>query len=147
MGYAIAAAVGAKIGDPQRKVLAVTGDAAWKMSSAEIHTATEYGVSPVVVCLQNGGHATVELGARHQYGGQAPSAMFRRPVAIADAARAMHAEGVRVERSDQLGPALEAAFRSPRATVIEVVVDPDEMPPMGVRFNTLAGGVGGDHGR
>ena len=47
-----------------------------------------------------------------------------------DLRRACGVAGVRVERGEDLGPALDAAFASSKPTLIEVMTDPDGKPPL-----------------
>ncbi len=53
MGYAIPAAVGAKLADPDGTVLAVCGDGSFQMSLAELATAVQHGVDIKVVVMTN----------------------------------------------------------------------------------------------
>ena len=52
------------------------------------------------------------------------------PIDHAAIAEACGLHGVRIERPDDYLPALEAAFAADRATVIDVITDPDAYPPI-----------------
>ncbi|PCI37132.1 MAG: acetolactate synthase large subunit, partial [Elusimicrobia bacterium] len=54
MGYAIPAAIGAKLAYPERDVIALEGDGAMLMTGLELMTAARYGVGIVVVLLRDG---------------------------------------------------------------------------------------------
>ncbi len=62
MGYALPAAIGAKIADPGRQVVAVCGDGAFQMTLMELATARQYSVPVKLVIIRNG-----TLGLVHQY--------------------------------------------------------------------------------
>lgn len=53
MGYAIPAAMGAKLGDPSRQVIAVCGDGSFQMSMMELATMRQHGVAVKIIVLKN----------------------------------------------------------------------------------------------
>ena len=55
MGYSIPAAMGAKIADPDRQVVAVCGDGSFQMSMCELATIRQHNV-PVKICVFNNGY-------------------------------------------------------------------------------------------
>ncbi|MCR5656489.1 MAG: biosynthetic-type acetolactate synthase large subunit [Butyrivibrio sp.] len=54
MGYSIPAAIGAKMADSQKKVVAVMGDGAFQMSMMELSTMRQYGTNVSVIVFNNG---------------------------------------------------------------------------------------------
>jgi acetolactate synthase-1/2/3 large subunit len=57
MGYAIAGAIGAQLGDaPDRGTIVVCGDGAFLMTGLEVHTAIELGLPILFVVFNNGKH-------------------------------------------------------------------------------------------
>ena len=54
MGYAVPAAIGAKLANPERDVIALEGDGAMLMTGLELMTAARYGIGVVVVLLRDG---------------------------------------------------------------------------------------------
>ena len=59
LGYGLPAAIGAKIADPARPVVAVIGDGAAMFSIQELITATELGLPIPIVIVDNGGYAEI----------------------------------------------------------------------------------------
>ncbi|MBP38983.1 MAG: thiamine pyrophosphate-binding protein [Dehalococcoidia bacterium] len=55
MGWSYPAALGAKLADPDRQVVAVIGDGDFMMTMQEMATAKEYGINVVIVLLNNYG--------------------------------------------------------------------------------------------
>lgn len=55
MGYGLPAALGAKLGNPGRDVIAICGDGGFQMTSQEMATAVAYEL-PVIVCILNNGY-------------------------------------------------------------------------------------------
>ncbi len=147
LGYAIAAACV----DPDRPVVAVEGDSAFGFSGMELETAARYGLPITVVVLNNGG-----IGSGMPQ--QPPPAGMRAPGALSAEARyellaeAFGGAGFRVDRPEELGPALEAALASEGPSVVNVAIDPAAgRKPQQFHWNTrleppsasAAGGGGG----
>ncbi|MGN1097317.1 MAG: biosynthetic-type acetolactate synthase large subunit, partial [Clostridia bacterium] len=55
MGYGLPAAIGAKIGNPQRDVLVISGDGGIQMNLQELATAVVYEL-PIIICIFNNGY-------------------------------------------------------------------------------------------
>lgn len=55
MGYSIPAAIGAKIGSPDRRVIAFTGDGGFQMSIFELGTIMEYNIDITIILFNNSG--------------------------------------------------------------------------------------------
>jgi thiamine pyrophosphate-dependent acetolactate synthase large subunit-like protein len=85
LGYGLPAAIGAKVAEPGRSVVALVGDGAAMFSIQELVTATELRLGLPVVILDNGGYAEirdqmVERGIEPQ-----PVDLYRPDIAAADA--------------------------------------------------------------
>jgi indolepyruvate decarboxylase len=93
------------------------------MTGMEIGTLVRYGVNAVVIVLNNGGYRSLEaLGAARKICNIHPWNY----VAVAEA---LGARGTRVRTPDELKPALREACERPGVTLIEVVLDPDDISP------------------
>ncbi len=114
MGYAIPAALAAKLVHPDRPVVAVCGDGGFAMTMNGLMTAVEHGIVIVVVIFNNR-----ILGAvAHDTGPYATSFGDFDHGAIA---RGMGCEGVRVSDPAKLGDALRQALEARVPTVIDVL--------------------------
>jgi TPP-dependent 2-oxoacid decarboxylase len=58
LGFAIPAAIGAKLANPERTVIALEGDGGFQMTSLELSTALRYGLNPIIIVLNNQGYGT-----------------------------------------------------------------------------------------
>ena len=58
MGFAVPAAIGAELANPNLQPLVLVGDGAFQMTGMELSTAVRNGLKPVVVVLDNGGYGT-----------------------------------------------------------------------------------------
>jgi len=137
MGHAVAGAIGGKLAAPDRPVVALVGDAAFAMNGMEVHTAVENQVPVIWVVMNNGGHGMVMHGERLQFGGKFQTGKFRRPLDIAKIASGMGARAAVIDRPGQFGSAFAQALESCEPTVLDVRVDPQAMPPMAMRIETL----------
>ncbi len=118
LGFGIPMMIGVKQAMPERFCLNVMGDAAFGMSGLDIETSARAGIPITTVLLNNGGMATY------------PDSLF--PTALknfgvslmqgdyAGLAIAMGAEGIRVSKTSELGPALKKAreFNADGKTVL-----------------------------
>jgi indolepyruvate decarboxylase len=58
MGFAVPAAVGAGMANPEARSLVIVGDGAFQMTGMELSTIARYGLNPIVVVLNNHGYTT-----------------------------------------------------------------------------------------
>ena len=139
MGSAVAGVVGGALGAPGRRSVALVGDAAFAMNGFEVHTAVEQGLPIVWVVLNNGGHGMVSQGEKLMKGKNFGTSRFTVPLDVASLARAMGARGVRAQTARQFRDALVEALVADGPTVIDAIVDPNEIPPTLIRrAQTLA---------
>lgn len=127
MGCSFNMAIGAKLAAPDRPVVAACGDGSFLMQIGEIPSAVHNGVAPVAVIYNNGWLNAIRHFQRLHMNGRTIGVRLP-PTDYAALARVFGAEGYRVEQPEQLGPALEAARRATRLTVIDVVVDDMPLP-------------------
>lgn len=129
-GFAFPAALGAKVAAPERPVVAIVGDGAWGMSLHEVMTAVEEDL-PVVACVFN----NMQWGAEKKnqidfYCERCVGGDIGRGCGgfdFAAIATAMGANGVRVTDPADLREAYASALASGRPSVVEVMVDPQEL--------------------
>ena len=134
LGWAFPASLGAKCANPDRPVVCFTGDSGLWYHIAEIETAVRWGINTVTVVNNNHSGNQSKGGFDRAYGGeqteQAKELWVFTDVDFARLADDIGAVGVRVDRPDQLGPALERAFETNRPVVIDVVTDIDALAPL-----------------
>jgi acetolactate synthase-1/2/3 large subunit len=116
MGYAIPAALAAKLVHPQRAAVAVCGDGGFGIAMNGLTTAVEENIPIVNVVFSNGALGWVLHGQ-----GERPIASQFGAFDHAAIARAMGCEGIRVEEPAALAPALAKALAADRPVVLDVV--------------------------
>jgi len=115
MGYAIPAALAAKLIYPQRQVVAVCGDGGFGIGMNGLMTAVEENIPIVTVVFNNGALGWVKHGQ-----GERNIACDFANFDHAAIARAMGCHGIRVENPHQLVPALQEALTSDKPAVVDV---------------------------
>ena len=116
MGYAVPAALAGKLVFPQRQVIAVTGDGGFSMAISGLMTARDEKIPIVTVVLNNSALGWVKHGQ-----GNRPIASTFADMDFAAIARAMGCRGTRVERAEEIAPALREALSRVEPTVVDVV--------------------------
>jgi acetolactate synthase-1/2/3 large subunit len=118
LGYALPAAIGAKLARPDRRVAAVLGDGGVMFTVQELATAAALGVPlPVVVSLNDG---YGEIRREMQELGFAPLGVDLGACDLPAVARAMGGHGVALADAGALPEALDAAFERAGPTLITV---------------------------
>lgn len=115
MGYAIPAAMAAKLASPRRPSLAVCGDGGFGMSIHALMTAIQEDLPIAVVVLNNGALGWV----LHGMGDKAVAAHFKE-FDHAAVARSLGCDGVRVSSSEELRTAVKAVENLTQPLVIDV---------------------------
>jgi acetolactate synthase-1/2/3 large subunit len=136
LGWAFPAGIGAKAACPERPVVVFTGDAGFWYHIAEIETAVRWNIGSVTVVNNNGGGNQSKRGFDRAYGGeqtaQARELWTYRPMNFARIAEDMGALGIRVEKPDDIAPALARALAAKRPAVIDVATDIEAIAPPAV---------------
>nr|WP_281356517.1 thiamine pyrophosphate-dependent enzyme [Amycolatopsis anabasis] len=127
LGYAVPAAVAAKLAEPERTVVAMVGDGGALMTGQEIETAVRYRAPIIVLVFQNGLYGTVAMHQARTHGRL--SGVTLDAVDFASWARGLGAAGYTVEDPQDLEPTVHRALRHQRPTVIDVRTDPDVITP------------------
>jgi acetolactate synthase-1/2/3 large subunit len=129
MGFAVPAAVGAKVARPEETVIALDGDGCFQMTSQEMITAAVEKIPVKVVVFNNAGFGMVKQWQKLFYGGRMSASVM--PTDIPDfpaLAEAMGCVGMKVTHPSEIDVTIEKALAiDDRPVLIEVVVDPDEM--------------------
>ena len=121
LGYAYPVALGAKVAQPDKAVVAISGDGGFMFCSQEMATAVKYGINAVVVVFNDNAYGNVLRDQTNRFDGRTIGAELHNPdfMKLADA---YGVRGVRVEGADNLESALSESLTIERPTLIEVPV-------------------------
>lgn len=122
MGGALPSAIASALAEPDRPVVAFTGDGGLMMCISELGTAVQAGCrNLVVVVFNDAAMSMIEVKQRRR---QLPlRGMDYAPADFATVARGFGCAGIRVEAPEQLAPAMQEAFRIERPVVVDVAID------------------------
>ena len=140
MGWAIGGAIGTAAANPKVPVVCITGDGSFLMNGQEISVAVAESQTVIFVVLNDQSLGMVKHGQRlakaEQIGCDLP------PTDFAAMARAMGAAAHTIRSPEDLTSLdIGAICARPGPTLLDVRIDPDEIPPMNVRMRVLAGGL------
>lgn len=121
MGIAVPGALAAKLAHPDRKVVAVTGDAGFMMNSQEIETALRMK-TPFVVLIWNDAEYGLIAWHQQRHFGRTSHIAFKNPDFV-KYAESFGAVGLRVDSADALLPTLERALAMDTVVLVDCPVD------------------------
>ena len=125
MGYSIPSAIGAKIGCPNKEVVAFVGDGGFQMSMFELGTILERKINIIIVLFNNSGLGLVREIQRNNCLKEFEVNFKYNP----DFIKLVESYGLpakRVRNDDEFKEAFQEALHSDRAFLIECMVDPGE---------------------
>lgn len=123
LGYSLPASIGASIGRPGAKCVAVMGDGAFGFSVGELETLVRLGLSVTLVVISNASYGWIKAGQRSFYGGRYFAVDFERSDHAAIAA-AYGLKSWRVTEPAELRPALASAIEAAGPTLVDIVTQP-----------------------
>jgi len=126
MGYAVPAALAAKLVHPDRVVVSWNGDGCFQMNGQEIGTAVQNDLAIVFVVIDNGMYGTIRMHQERTYPARVSGTDLVNPD-FAALARAYGAHGETVVKTDEFAPAFERALASGRPALLHVKVDPQAL--------------------
>jgi indolepyruvate decarboxylase len=123
MGFAVPAAIGATIANPDSRVYCLVGDGAFQMTGMEISTCAKYKLAPIVCVLNNDGYGT----QRNIIDGPFNNIHSWDYAKLSEIIR--YGKSIRVKTNGELEMALNAASGSNELTLIEVMIPRDDCSP------------------
>ncbi|OQA20842.1 MAG: Acetolactate synthase large subunit [Actinobacteria bacterium ADurb.Bin346] len=130
MGWCVPAAMGAKLGKPDREVVGICGDGDFLMTCQELATAVQYNIPVIYFVLNNYGWISirdlqiVHFGTERKYGTSFmdfKSGELYNPDFV-KLAESFGAFGIKAEGLDTIGDALKEAKKSAKPSLIEVPI-------------------------
>jgi acetolactate synthase-1/2/3 large subunit len=138
MTWAIGNGVGTALASPGTPVVCITGDGSMLMGGQEITVAVAERLPVVFVVLNDSAYGMVKHGQR--LGRAEPAGYELPPVDFCAVARAMGAEAYAIRYPHDLAALdIERICSRPGPTLLDVHIDPNEVPPMGLRVQVLGG--------
>jgi acetolactate synthase-1/2/3 large subunit len=139
MGFGFPAAMGCKVALPDEEVVCITGDGSIQMNIQELSTCMQYNIPVKIVSLNNRSLGMVKQWQKMFYEGRQSHSYMDSVPDFVKLAEAYHHVGIRVDKPEDLEPALERAFAmKDRLVFLDIAVDPEEhVYPMQVKFGSM----------
>lgn len=126
MGYGLGAAMGAKVGRPDKTVVNIAGDGCFRMNMNEIATAARHNIPIIEVVVNNHVLGMVRQWQDLFYDERYSATVLRDAVDFAKLAEAMGAVGIHVETQEEFKDAFAKALNLNRPVVIDCQIDSDD---------------------
>ncbi|MBL8699400.1 MAG: acetolactate synthase catalytic subunit [Alphaproteobacteria bacterium] len=136
LGWGLPMAIGAKLARPGDRTVALVGDGGFGHCWSEVETMVRLDV-PVTVIVLNNGVLGYQKDAETVKFGRFTSACRLGAVDHARIAAACGCDASRIQRPDEIAPALARALASNRPWLLDVVTDPEAHPPLSLYDGTL----------
>ena len=139
MGFGLPAAIGVKFAHPEATVVCVTGDGSIQMNIQELSTATQYGISVVIICLNNHFLGMVKQWQDLIYSGRHSQTYMNSLPDFVKLAESYGHVGIKIATPDELESKLQEAFSIKNKLVfVDINVDESEhVYPMQIRGGAM----------
>jgi acetolactate synthase-1/2/3 large subunit len=128
MGHAIGYSIGAQLASYNSRIICLTGDGCTFMHGTEISTAVNYNIPVTFIILNNGRLDMVDKGMQKHLG-KAIGTTYNVPLNIKKFGESMGVKSYRCCNQFKLKEALQISNLHNKTIIIEVMVDPYEIPP------------------
>ena len=140
MGFALPAAIGAKMAAPEREVVAIIGDGGYQMTIQELGTIFQTKVPVKIVVLNNDFLGMVRQWQQLFFDKRYASTEMTNPDFVA-IAKGYYVDAKRVTKRDELASAIEEMMQSENAYFLEVCVEKEDnvfpMVPSGASVSDI----------
>ena len=126
MGYGLGACIGAKVGNPDKVCVNITGDGCFRMNMQELATASGYGLPIVEIIINNRVLGMVRQWQTLFYEKHYSQTAFEDKVDYCMVAKALGCEAVRITKKEEVEPALKKALGSKVPVVLDCVIEEDD---------------------
>ncbi|MCS6804343.1 MAG: thiamine pyrophosphate-binding protein [Acidobacteriota bacterium] len=128
MGFGFPAALAAKLVHPEKKVVAILGDGDFMMTVQDLETAAREKIGVTVIIINDNAYRVLAFRQQVHFHGRLYGTLHGNP----DFLRLAESFGLRawrLEQPDEVSSVLSEALSSEAPTLIEVMTDPQDIPP------------------
>lgn len=125
MAFALPAGIAAKLAQPEREVIVLVGDGSLGMCLGEIETAVRAKTPLVIVLMNDRAYGNIKQEQLHYFGPRYIGVDFT-DAKYAEVARSLGADGERIQRPEEIIPALNRARAAQKPYLVDVLIDPSE---------------------
>lgn len=125
MGYGLGAAIGAKIGNPDKPVINIAGDGSFFMNCNELSSLAKHNIPVIELVFENNVLGMVRQWQRLFYDKRFSQTDIDRGTDFIKLAEAFGIEGIRIEKKSDIKPMLEKALTCGKPCLIECMIHKD----------------------
>lgn len=126
MGYGLGAAIGAKIGCPEKTVVNIAGDGCFRMNMNELATLARYNIPVVEIIFDNHVLGMVRQWQALFYGQRYSQTVLDKKVDYAKLAEAMNVQAFKITKKEETEDILKQALELKAPAVVVCEIDSDE---------------------
>lgn len=125
MGYSVPAAIGAKLADKNRTVVAICGDGSFQMQMMELATMCQHDVPIKIVVMKNNRLGMVNDLQKQQYDGRTCAVNLDGSPDFVMLAKAYGIPAISIDHHEQFESAISAMVEAKTPFLMEVIISPD----------------------
>ena len=126
MGFGLPAAIGAKIANPDKDVVSISGDGGLQMNIQELATSVVQGAGVTICVLNNYYLGMVRQMQQLFYGKRYSYTVLNDKVDFVKVAEGMGAKAMRITKKEEVEPAIREAIAAKCPVVLDCVIDCDD---------------------
>ena len=127
MGYSIPAAIGAKIADKKKQVVAVCGDGSFQMSMMELATMQQHGIQVKIVVLKNNYLGMVREYQHYTYKDNYSVVDLSGSPDLEKLASAYELDFLRLCDMEKAEETIDAFLKEDKSMLLECLIDPMDL--------------------
>lgn len=125
MGYGFGAAIGAKVGNPDKTVINIAGDGSFYMNMSELSTLAKYQIPVVELVFNNSVLGMVRQWQRLFYNCHFSQTTLEKPTDFEMLAKAFGIEAVTISKKSEIREKLEYAVKCGKPVLVNCIIDKD----------------------
>jgi len=141
MGYGFPSGLAAKLANPKRNVVSMSGDGGFMMTMMELATAAQYGIKTTHIMFNNNSLGTIRMNQEALYRDRTIGTDLVNPD-FCQVVGGFGFDTFRVSRDAEFKPALQKALKSSKPAFIEVLTDLEILTPDATLTDVKAGKPG-----
>jgi acetolactate synthase-1/2/3 large subunit len=126
MGYGLGAAIGAGVGNPNKKVINIAGDGCFKMNLIELATAVNYNIPIVIILLDNNSLGMVRQWQTLFFGGRYSETTLNHATNFVRLAEDFGMIGYALEKKEEVEEVLTKAINANRPVLVHCKIHEDD---------------------
>ncbi len=127
LGYGLPTAIGVKVGNPDKKVIALSGDGGFMFHCGELATAVRYQLNLIIIVFSDGAYTNVERAQNKRFGGRVIGTRLTNPD-FAAMAGSFGATGYTARSVEELAEKIQLGFEQNGPVVIEMPLGETDFP-------------------